>query len=57
MLLGVVVGVAAAVVSNPQLKPETRARLDRAREGIRHRANRILTRAQQEVDQVIDQIN
>jgi len=56
LFLGVLVGMAAALYTNPRLKPETRERLEHARHGLRQRANRILRRAQQEVDQVIDQV-
>ncbi|MDQ7793068.1 MAG: YtxH domain-containing protein [bacterium] len=56
LVFGVLVGMAAAVFVNPQVTPETRARLGRARDGLKQRANRILSRAQQEVDQVIDQV-
>ncbi|HCC32942.1 MAG TPA: hypothetical protein DEQ28_03445 [Clostridiales bacterium] len=56
MVLGVLVGVAAVFMVNPQLKSETRAGLARFRQGLRGRAGRIFSRAQQEVDQAIDQV-
>lgn len=56
MIFGVLVGAAAVFVVNPQLKAETRAGFARFRQGLRSRAGRIFSRAQQEVDQAIDQV-